>query len=88
MGKNMTPKNYIYYNINSGLIENVIYVSDDVASQLTWPDGYAIAVLPNGLCGEWSTCGAGWSYIDGQFIEPPMPPAEEQPVVSGGVETL
>lgn len=79
----MTPKNYAYYNIQSGLIENVIWVEDEVVPTLTWPEGYAVVVLPESLMGDWSTCGIGWSYMNGEFIEPPMPEPKPQPVSEG-----
>lgn len=79
----MTPNNYAYYNIETGLIENVIWVTDDVAPTLSWPDGYAIVDIPDGLSGTWSTCGIGWSYINGQFVEPPVPVLETQPTING-----
>ena len=70
----MALNNYAYYNIGSGLIENVLWIEDAVALTLTWPEGYAIVDIPDGLAGTWSMCGIGWSYIDGQFVEPPEPP--------------
>lgn len=71
----MPLNNYAYYNIGTGLIENVLYIEDAVAPTLTWPEGYAIVDIPdNALEGAWSSCGIGWSYIDGQFVEPPRPP--------------
>ena len=74
----MALKDYAYYNTSTGLIENVILVDDEVAPTLTWPEGYAIVVTPTGgIAGTWSMCGIGWSYIDGQFIEPPAPPTPE-----------
>ena len=76
----MEPNNYAYYNIQSGLIENVIYITDEVAATLTWPEGYAIVKLPDAHPGEWSACGIGWSYINGQFVEPPAP---AQPIAQG-----
>jgi hypothetical protein len=80
----MALNNFAYYNINSGLIENVIYIEDSFASTLSWPDGYAIVDIPEGLGGEWSMCGIGWRYIDGQFVEPPQPvvPPKPTPPVS------
>lgn len=84
----MTIKKYIYYNTATGEIENIISIAADVVDTLEWPAGYAVAILPDGLTGTWSTCGTGWSYINGEFIEPPMPPLPEQPSVSGGIETL
>jgi hypothetical protein len=84
----MALNNYAYYNISSGLIENVIYIEDSVAPTLQWPEGYAIADIPNGLSGEWSMCGIGWRYINDQFVEPTKPDnTTTQPVVTGA-ETL
>lgn len=84
----MMPKDYAYYNTTTGLIENVLYIEAEVAPTLVWPDGYAIVEIPGeeGLAGEWSMCGIGWSYINGQFVEPPMPqpaPETDQPTTSG-----
>jgi hypothetical protein len=80
----MTLNDYAYYNTSTGLIENVIWIEDDVAPTLGWPEGYAIVDIPtDGVAGEWSMCGIGWSYINGQFVEPPKPPEPIQPTVSG-----
>ena len=74
----MALNDYAYYNTNTGLIENLILCEDTIASTLVWPDGYAIVDIPTGgIAGTWSMCGIGWSYIDGQFIEPPEPPRPE-----------
>lgn len=75
----MSLNNYAYFNTSTGLIENVIYVEDAVAPTLVWPEGYAIVDIPDGLAGEWSMCGIGWSYINGQFVEPPKPPEPVPP---------
>jgi|688.fasta_scaffold1859866_1 hypothetical protein len=73
----MTLNDYAYYNTQTGLIENVIYCDDEVAPTLVWPEGYAIVDIPTGgVPGEWSTCGIGWFYINGQFVEPPEPIVE------------
>lgn len=72
----MALNDYAYYNTSTGLIENVLLIDDAVAPTLTWPDGYAIVVIPPGTSGTWSMCGIGWSYIDGQFVEPPQPVIE------------
>lgn len=72
----MALNNYAYYKIDTGLIENVIWLDDDELPNLINfpPEGYAIVDIPSeGIAGKWSMCGAGWSYIDGQFIEPPEP---------------
>lgn len=79
----MALYDYAYYSINTGLIENIIWCEDTVAPTLVWPNGYAIIDIPNNLAGEWSMCGIGWSYINGQFVEPPKPPEPIEPVVTG-----
>ena len=80
----MSLNDYAYYNTTTGLIENVLLIEDTVVPTLTWPEGYAIVDIPEGgIFGEWSMCGPGWSYIGGQFIEPPKPPEQEQPTVAG-----
>jgi hypothetical protein len=84
----MALNDFAYYSTQTGLIENVLLVETDVAPTLVWPDGYAIVDIPDGgIAGEWSMCGIGWSYIDGQFVEPPPPPPPPpesvQPVVDG-----
>lgn len=71
----MALNDYAYYNTATGLIENVVWIEDDVAPTLTWPDGYAIVDIPTGgVTGSWSMCGIGWSYVNGQFVEPPYNP--------------
>lgn len=82
----MELNHYAYYNTSTGLVENVLLVEDAVASTLLWPEGYKIEVIPNGLHGEWSMCGIGWSYINGSFVEPPQPvqvAALNQPITVG-----
>lgn len=76
---------FALYRLADGYIENVVWCDDTVAPTLSWPDGYAIVEIPgdDGLAGEWSMCGIGWSYINGQFVEPPAPPAPEQPITQG-----
>ena len=80
----MALNNFGYYNTTTGYIENVLWIEDEVAPTLVWPEGYAIVDIPDPLpeC-VWLTCGIGWSYIDGQFVEPPAPPEPVQPVVDG-----
>lgn len=68
----MALNDYAYYNLETGLIENVIWLDDaNVASLVDFPPaGYAIVDIPTGgIAGEWSMCGIGWSYINGQFVE-------------------
>lgn len=70
----MALNDYAYFNVQTGLIENVLYIDDQVAPSLTWPDGYDIVDIPDGgIAGKYSMCGIGWSYLDGSFIEPPPP---------------
>jgi hypothetical protein len=72
----MALNDYAYYNVSTGLIENVLLIDDAVAPTLVWPVGYAIVDIPiGGIAGKWSMCGNGWSYINGQFVEPPNPSA-------------
>lgn len=66
----MTSKNYAYYKVSTGEIENIIYVDENIVSELVFPDGYKTVQMPNNLMGEYSACGIGWFYIDGEFIEP------------------
>lgn len=81
--------NYAYYNIESGLIENVLFAEPENIGNLELPTGFATVEIPDGLSGEWSACGIGWSYINGQFIEPAYqlqvtaPQDPVQPTVSG-----
>jgi len=86
----MTLHNYAYYSVETGLVENVVLIDDAIVDSL--PDfpaqGFAIAVIPEeGVSGEWSACGIGWSYLEGQFVEPPKPEEPTQPV-STGAQTL
>ena len=72
----MALNQYAYYNIGTGLIENVIWLDDEHLDTLVDfpPEGFAIAGIPDGgLAGTWSMCGIGWSYVAGQFVEPPNP---------------
>lgn len=72
----MALNDFAYYNTQTGLIENVILVENDVAPTLILPEGYAIVDLPDGgISGKWSMCGIGWSYLNGQFVEPLCPTA-------------
>lgn len=76
----MALNDYAYYNKTTGLIENVILLnSDDIDTLINFPpDNYDIVDIPTGgIAGAWSMCGIGWSYINGQFVEPPEP---EQPL--------
>lgn len=87
----MALNDFAVYNIETGLIDNVVWLDDtQIGSLVDFPPvGYALVDLPTDLRGEWSMCGIGWSYVNGQFVEPPKPepvpvdPAAEQPAVSG-----
>lgn len=63
-----------------GLIINAFYLNegDDYPVEA----GYSIVRIDNV-----ENCGIGWSYIDGEFIEPEQPPEEigliEQPISQG-----
>lgn len=84
----MALTDWAIYRLSDGYIDNVIWFDADTA-QYTPPEGYGMVDIPgNGsLAGEWSMCGIGWSYIDGQFVEPPKPPEPEpstdQPSTTG-----
>jgi hypothetical protein len=72
----MALNDFAYYNTQTGLIENVILVDNDVVSTLILPEGYALVDIPDGgVSGKWSMCGSGWSYLNGQFVEPLCPTA-------------
>lgn len=82
----MALNDYAYYDTTTGLIENVVWLDDAHISELVDypPEGYAIVDIPTPPpTVEWSTCGIGWYYIDGQFVEPPAPPAPVQPSAQG-----
>jgi hypothetical protein len=67
-------RDFALYRLADGYIENVIWYDPDT-SQYTPDEGFGMVEIPgdNGLAGEWSMCSIGWSYINGQFIEPPNP---------------
>jgi hypothetical protein len=80
-------KNYALYNLTDGLIINTIVLDDN--SEYTPNDGLGMVEMPE-IAGEWSMCSQGWSYIDGQFVEPPQPESlktdpktADQPTTSG-----
>lgn len=85
----MSFKNYGIYNLETGLIENAALIDSAVLDTLVgFPaDGYGIVEMPETHVGEWSVLGIGWSYLNGEFIEPTTPPISEQPSVLGA-ETL
>lgn len=66
----MTPKVFGLVN-PQGVIENAFYWNQDPADYPV-EAGYSIVRID-----EIENCGIGWSYVDGQFIEPN--PSEETP---------
>lgn len=72
----MALTDWAIYRLSNGYIDNVIWFDSDTA-QYTPPDGYGMVDIPGdgAYPGQWSMCGIGWSYINGQFIEPPNPGA-------------
>ena len=75
----MTLNNYAYYRLSDGYIENAILIDIDVAKTLVWPDGYAIVSMHDDLTDKHLGCSIGWSYINGQFVEPEKPIPPEKP---------
>jgi hypothetical protein len=67
----MAIGNYGLYKTSTGIIENII-VWDNENTDAIWPEGYSI-ILISDIVGTWSSCGIGWSYINGEFVEPPKP---------------
>lgn len=78
----MALTDWAVYRLSDGYIENVIWFDAD-KDQYTPVEGYGMVDIPGdgALAGEWSMCGIGWSYISGQFVEPPKPPKPEPVVV-------
>lgn len=77
-------KNFAWINSSNGDIENIIWY--DGVTPIVLPEGIILVEIPEGLHGSWSSVTAGWSYIDGQFVEPPQPeppPQPEQPTTTG-----
>ena len=72
----MALTDWAIYRLSDGYIDNVIWYDPDTA-QYTPPEDHGIVDIPgNGAyAGAWSMCGIGWSYINGQFVEPPNPNA-------------
>jgi len=70
----MQPK--IFGLVNpEGLIENAFYWNQDPADYPV-AAGYSIVRIDNV-----ENCGMGWSYVDGQFIEPFVEVAEDTPQI-------
>ena len=76
----MSINNYAYYKKSNGYIENIICIDDAHVNTLKWPEDYDIVVMPaETILGTWSSMGVGWSYINGQFVEPEKPIPPEKP---------
>lgn len=72
----MALKDYAIYRLSDGYIDNTTWW-DDVNPWQPPPEHGAVEIPNNGAYpGKWSMCGIGWSYINGQFIEPLNPNAE------------
>ena len=70
----MADKSYGLYHTATGFIVNVVTWDEELNPHITWPDGYSVVVIPDNVQSTWLGCGIGWSYINGQFVEPPKPP--------------
>jgi len=70
--------NYAMVNNQTNVVDNTI-VWDGV-TPYTPPDGYALVELPAPSETE-PMPGAGWSYVDGVFVEPVVSPPEDEPNV-------
>jgi hypothetical protein len=70
----MALTDWAIYRLSDGYIDNVIWFDADTA-QYTPPADHGMVDIPGdgSYAGQWSMCGIGWSYINGQFIEPPNP---------------
>lgn len=65
----MAAKSYALYNTTTGLIENNVYWDQELNPNVTWPDGCAVVLFPD--VKELNNAPTiGWSYINGQFVEP------------------
>jgi hypothetical protein len=75
----MALTDWAIYRLSDGYIDNVIWFDAETA-KWTPPEGHGMVDIPGdgSLAGEWSMCGIGWSYINGQFIEPKNPNAITQ----------
>ena len=77
-------KTYAWINKTTHLVENMIMW--DGVSPLILPDEIENVEAPE-YHGEWSWLGIGWSYINGQFVEPENPnptvQQQEQPNTTG-----
>jgi hypothetical protein len=79
-------KTYAWINKSTHLIENMIMW--DGTSPLILDNYEVVEALD--IHGEWSRFGIGWSYINGQFVEPenPNPPIQVTQPTTTGSQTL
>jgi hypothetical protein len=67
-------KNFAWVNTETEFIENVIVY--DGVTEIAFPPNVLLVEIPEeGIVGAWSMAGIGWKYVNGQFVEPPLPPA-------------
>lgn len=65
-------KNFAWINTDTNTVENTIVY--DGETPLALPSNVILVEYPaEGIAGSWSMMGAGWGYVDGQFVEPPQP---------------
>jgi hypothetical protein len=68
-------KHFAYINTETNLVENVIYY--DGVTPIDVPENIILVEYSQEgddiIKGSWSIMGIGWSYINGQFVEPPLP---------------
>ena len=81
-------KNFAWINTETNLVENIIYYDGVTPIQL--PENIILIECPTEVVvGTWSSLSPGWSYINGQFVEPPEPEGlkantpNNQPVTTG-----
>lgn len=84
-------KTFAWINTDTNAVENMISYDGETPIQL--PANVQLVEIPSeGIAGSWSMLsgGTGWSYIDGQFVEPemPAPPPSPQPQVIGGAPNV
>lgn len=76
-------KSFAWVNTETNFIENMI--AYDGVTPLELPSNVLLVEVPEDTVGTWSPAGIGWSYINGQFVEPPEPerPTITQPTNTG-----
>jgi len=77
-------KTFAWINTETEVVENVI--AYDGETPLVLPENVRLIEMPEGYMGSWSSLGIGWSYINGEFVEPPQPErtsANNQPTTTG-----